>query len=194
VVDSQEFMQRSGRFLYLDWAQAKVIAARTAPDGHYESLTAEHNGYRKISVTHARKVTIDDDGRWEIIDHLDGSSGSIHTARLHWLLPDWEYEILAPSNKTGLLSYNIRFHSPYGLITLNVSVSSVQGNKNLIQTSNFQLVRAGMLLFGTGIVSPITGWTSPKYGDKIPALACILEVYQTLPIEFKSEWILPSES
>jgi hypothetical protein len=47
------------------------------------------------------------------------------------------------------------------------------------------------VLHGSGPASPITGWTSPTYGDKIPALAFIVEVTQTLPIDLKTEWTFP---
>ena len=194
TVDGQEFMLRAGRFLYLDWAQAKVIPAQITPDGSNESLTAQHDGYRKIKILHSRKVTTYTDGHWEVIDHLDGPPGSIHSARLHWLLPDWEYEILEVPDKVNFPCFEIRIRSPYGWISLKIGLSSPIENFRKSPTINIQLARAGTLLFGTGTISPITGWTSHTYGDKIPALACILEVSQSLPIELKSEWILPSES
>jgi hypothetical protein len=194
LVDGNEFMRRAGRFLYLDWAQARVIATQTAPDGSFETLTAQHNGYRKMGVLHSRKVIACDDGHWEVIDHLEGPSGPIHTIRLHWLLPDWKYEIQDVTERNNLPGYDIRINSPYGWISLKVGTSSYSKDIYPIQTNIFQLVRAGTLLYGSGTISPITGWTSPTYGDKIPALACILEISQSLPIELKSEWIFPSES
>jgi hypothetical protein len=194
VADGQEFMLQAGRFLYLDWAQARVIATQTALDGSFEALTAQHDGYRKIRVLHTRKVTICDDGHWEVIDHLDGPSGSIHSARLHWLLPDWEYEVQDSTKINNLPGYEIRINSPFGWVSLKISASSFLKDMHPIQRNNFQVARAGKLLQGTGAISPITGWTSPTYGDKIPALACILEISQSLPIELKTEWILPNES
>ena len=194
TVDGQEFMLRAGRFLYLDWAQAKIIAAQIASDGSYKSLTAQHNGYRKIKMLHSRKVTTYSDGHWEVIDRLDGPPGPIHSTRLHWLLPDWEYEILEAPDKANFPWFEIRIRSPYGWVSLKIGWSSPLENLRMIPSINIQLARAGTLLFGTGTISPISGWTSPTYGDKIPALACILEVSQSLPIELKSEWILPSES
>jgi hypothetical protein len=194
VVDGQEFMLRAGRFLYLDWAQALVIAAQTAPDGSFETLTAQHNGYRKIGVLHTRKVTVCENGHWEVSDKLDGPSDLIHTTRLHWLLPDWEYQIQDITEKTDLPAYEIQIHSPFGLVTLKTGVSSSPKNVHPIRVKNFQLVRAGIPLYGSGTISPIYGWTSPTYGDKIPALACILDISQSLPIELKSEWIFPYES
>ena len=36
TVDGQEFMLRAGRFLYLDWAQGKVIKSETDPDQNHK--------------------------------------------------------------------------------------------------------------------------------------------------------------
>lgn len=60
------------------------------------------------------------------------------------------------------------------------------------QLSSVQLVRAGELVFGTGPVSPIQGWTSPTYGDKIPALSVIIETRGQLPLTLTSEFIFPA--
>ena len=61
-------------------------------------------------------------------------------------------------------------------------------------TMHFQLAREGKVLAGGGTVQPITGWTSPTYGEKKPALAWIVNISHTMPIEIRSEWILPDES
>jgi hypothetical protein len=194
VVDGQEFMQRAGRFLYLDWAQARVLEIQTTPEGSSEKLIAEHNGYRKIGVTHMRKVTILPNGHWEVIDHLVGPPDHIHFARLHWLLPDWEYQILDPSETNDLLLNEIRIKSPYGWVGIRIGLILRRENKFTNKAMSFQLARKGRVLVGGGTVLPITGWTSPTYGAKIPALAWIVNISHTLPIEMKSEWILPNES
>ncbi|OGO62120.1 MAG: hypothetical protein A2030_09165 [Chloroflexi bacterium RBG_19FT_COMBO_50_10] len=113
---------------------------------------------------------------------------------MHWLLPDWEYELISRPEKTNLPGYEIRIHSPFGWVYLKAEASSAAKTIHQVKFHNFQLIRAGELLYGSGAVSPISGWTSPTYGDKIPALACILEISQSLPIELKSEWILPNET
>jgi hypothetical protein len=170
------------------------MTSQPSPDDSYQNLIAQHNGYQKIGLTHFRMVTTFNDGHWEIIDRLAGSPNHIHTIRLHWLLPDWEYEIRETTHLNYQYGYEVRIKSPYGWVSLKAGAVSFAKNMHPIQTNNFQLVRAGTLLYGSGQISPITGWTSPTYGDKIPALACILEISQSLPIELKSEWILPSES
>ncbi len=194
TVDGREFMLRAGRFLYLDWAQAKVTSLRSEGSDEVGSITAYHNGYRKMGVTHSRKLTTFHDGHWEIFDRVTGPTGPTHTIRLHWLLPDWEYEIRDTLDKMDFPWYEVRIRSPYGWVSLKIGDGSLAKKIQPAQTGNLQLVRAGEILFGSGNINPITGWTSPTYGDKIPALACILEISQSLPVELKSEWMFPNES
>lgn len=194
VVDGQEFMNRASRFLYLDWAQARVTELKSSPGSGFDSITAVHNGYHKIGVIHSRKVTIMPDGHWEIIDHLDGPAGSMHTARLHWLLPDWDYEIRELSSTSDCPGYEIHLKSPFGWICIKMEATTKLQENSPKQSLNLQLARAGRILVGPGMVLPISGWISPTYGEKIPALACCIERYQAVPIEFKSEWFFPGES
>jgi hypothetical protein len=194
VLDGQEFMSRAGRFLYLDWAQARVLELQSSPGNDHESITAAHNGYRKIGVIHSRKVSIKPDNHWEVIDHLEGPSDTVHTARLHWLLPDWDYVIQEPLNTSESQGIEVHIKSPHGWICLKMEAFDTIENRSSMRTMNFQLVRAGMILVGSGTALPISGWTSPTYGEKIPALSCSIELSQALPIEFKSEWFFPDES
>jgi hypothetical protein len=194
TIDGQEFMLRAGRFLYLDWAQANVIAHQSIPVNREISLTAQHDGYRKRGVIHTRKVTVDQDGNWEIIDRLFGSSKRAHSISMHWLLPDWQYEIHEAPAETDFPNYSLRVLSPYGWISLEIGRITPAGSTKPARTAGIKLIRAGELLFGTGEVSPIFGWSSPTYGEKIPALACIYNCTQSLPVEFKSLWVLPDEA
>jgi hypothetical protein len=193
VVDDRDHMQHAGQFLYLDWAQSRIVAAHSSSDGGYKSITAEHDGYRKIRVIHSRKVTVQSNGHWEVIDHLEGPPGLKHTARLHWLLPDWEYEIRNSMDMSDFKGYEILIKSPHGWIVLKMGLVRKMDDQPNEQLLKFQLARAGEILVGSGTVLPITGWTSPTYGEKIPALACIMETTLPLPIELRSEWILPRE-
>ncbi len=194
TVDTQEFMFHAGRFLYLDWAQANILTSQSSGDKDSQSLSAQQHGYRKIGVLHTRTVTAVEDGHWEVIDRLDGSAEPVHVVRLHWLLPDWEYEIMTSAIPTNTIACKVRIRSAFGWVSLILGASTTNDKIQAPQAMKVQLVRAGKVLYGNGTTSPICGWTSPTYGDKIPALACILEISQSLPIELKSEWIIPSES
>jgi hypothetical protein len=194
TIDGQEFMFHAGRFLYLDWAQADVIAHQSLPENEEISLTAQHDGYRKLGVIHTRKVAVTRDGNWVVSDRLTGSSKNAHTFRLHWLLPDWQYEIQQAPAEKGFPNVWLRIQSPYGWVSLEIGRVAPASSTNPVQSTQIQLFRAGELLNGTGEVNPIYGWYSPTYGEKIPALACIYNITQSLPIELTSLWVLPDET
>jgi hypothetical protein len=205
TVNGQEQMTWAGRFLWLDWAQAKAAGRETAEDGAWERLEAEHDGYRRQGVRHLRRVTGFADGRWEIQDQLlrvkAGSSQGEVTVRLHWLLldGDWGMENGEPGTVSGEQrvedtasqversgqEVRLQVNSIYGWIGLKVLwPESVE----LIQV---QLARAGELLYGAGPVDPTWGWVSPTYGVKLPALSLSVTVKGKPPFGLTSEFVLP---
>ena len=191
TIDGQEFMQRAGRFLYLDWAQAKVLSSHYDAKTKSHTFSASHDGYRKLGITHTRTVTTFMDGHWEVMDRLEGPAGQAHSCRLHWLLPDWDYVLEGARYYPGLPVYAITLRSPRCKFTLQVGVMAQPGETLNVDDFNFQLTRAGKLLAGTGSVLPIAGYYSPTYGVKLPALAYILEVKGHLPLTLKSQFTLP---
>jgi len=182
MVDNHQQMTPAGRFLYLDRAQAEVVAHENADDGSWERITAIHDGYQRLNLTHQRSVTAYQDGHWVIEDRLlpapRGPFADQHTARLHWLLPDWDYELDSVGRK-------IQVKSPYGWIELSVNCQS--------PTVSSQLVRAGELLHGGGEISPTWGWVSPTYSQKTPALSFGVTAVGELPLTLISEWRFPGE-
>jgi hypothetical protein len=182
-------MTRAGRFLWLDWAQAQAIEWERAEDGAWERAAAQHNGYRKLGAVHRREVTASTNDRWVVSDRIFPLKGStpgsqpVH-ARLHWLLPDWEWRL-----ETGDWKLEFFLQSPEGLIRLQVGYDSQSLISNLFSPIKHQVVRAGELLSGEGSLSPPWGWTSPTYGVKIPALSISISVERLLPIHLESEWI-----
>jgi hypothetical protein len=170
-----------GRFLYLDKAQAEVLKHEQAEDGSWERIVATHDGYQRLGMMHIRSVTAYQDDRWIIEDQVLPTSRPTHSAprttRLHWLLPDWEFELQN-------VDCGLRLKSPLGWIELAVT-------SNLSPVS-MQLVRAGALLHGTGQISPTWGWVSPTYGVKEPALSFSVMAVGVLPITLISEWRFPN--
>jgi hypothetical protein len=193
MVDGVEQMTRAGRFLYLDWAQARVIERASAEDGSWERVVADHDGYRKRGVIHRRIVTAYQDNRWAIEDqllpvgHAAQNGSSPHQARLHWLLPDWPWD-LAEEGNTGLVC---RLQSPRGEIDLHVvgEFKAHGGGKSL----RVALVRGGELVYGEEPVQATRGWYSPTYGTKEPALSLSCRVEGRLPIKFTSLWSLGND-
>jgi hypothetical protein len=62
TIDGHDQMRRAGRFLWIHWAQGQVI--ETGPN----QVTAEHNGYAQLGVTHRRSLARLDARRWRIND------------------------------------------------------------------------------------------------------------------------------
>jgi hypothetical protein len=113
--------------------------------------------------------------------------------RLHWLLPDWPWEV---KQEIRGLRFEITFQSPHGWVNLSIySPSAANPERRPLLSSpisNLQLVRAGELLFGSGPAAPIQGWASPTYGVKVPALSVAAEVKGALPLGITSQFTFPS--
>ena len=185
TVNGEEQMLRAGRFLYLQRAQAQVLERAEDEGGGWKRLVAQHDGYRRLGLIHRRAVIGYEQGHWSVEDSLipvgeEARSGGDATveARLHWLLPDWDWEVDEALSETTM-----RLRSPLGELRLKLSCDP--GAKQ------FQIVRAGELVYGTGRVEPILGWSSPTYGDKIPALSIRWTIINAPPIVLRSEWIFP---
>jgi hypothetical protein len=192
-LNHQDQMQRFGRFLWLDWAQAKLVAREKAQDATWERIVGEHDGYHRLGVTHQRSVTAWAGGKWVVEDHLfqakssrrraDGSQKSL-TCQLHWLLPDWEFDEVRGSR------FEIRLLSPFGWVKVRID----QVNQSLlsdIDSLECQIVRGGRLISGAGIAHPTLGWFSPTYGYKEPALSVLATTRGRLPIRLLTEFEFP---
>jgi hypothetical protein len=173
TVDGLDQMTRAAKFLYLDWAQAKVIER---DEGR---IIAEHDGYGPRGVRHRRSVTVLESG-WRVIDELRAENANPHTYRLHWLLADCEWTM--DDTKWG---NEIRLMFPVGEVVLSMGVQP----ESLVP--RISLVRAGEHRHGAGAADTIRGWASPTYGVKLPALSLALEVESTGTVSFTSEFRLP---
>lgn len=189
TVNDQDQMTRAGRFLWLDWAQARLLEHEKAPDGAWERISAEHDGYRRLGVVHRRSMTGFKGGRWWVKDTLYAQenleNSSEFSIRLHWLLPDWPWDLKATHTNGELC-----LESPRGQVRLIVGW---QGEKLLPDCSEVSLVRAGELLSGKVAADSVLGWYSPSYGYKYPALSLSIRVRCSLPFDITSEWLLPAE-
>ena len=168
-IDQQNQMRRAGRFLWLDWAQARLLPAQAA-----NSLAAQHDGYRKLGVLHRRTLEQVGANGWRITDELLPASpdrtSKAHDCRLHWLLPDWPWQIDGNT---------LRLDRPGGG-TVRLTIS----------TGPLSLIRAGKVLAGEHREDPILGWFSPTYNEKVPALSLVATVRAALPVTITSAWSL----
>lgn len=195
TVDDQDQMLRAGRFLYLGRANAEVIEKGAQLNLGWKGLSAQHDGYQRLGVTHQRTVAVSDQGVWLVEDTLLASPGgpggdAEHNACLTWMLQDWAWEVveedgatLSEGEQAG--GVELRFSSPEGPLWLLLRAGGRPGGH---LPAKLQIVRAGALVYGAGPVRPTWGWRSSRYGEKRPALAVKLYIYGSLPLKFSSEW------
>ncbi len=148
TVDGKEAMTRAGRFLWLDWDQAAVI--RLGP----QEAVAERGGYDRLGVRHRRSVEWVQPNLWRVEDELlpVGKPG-LHHFWLHWLLPDWPWQVAGTA---------LRLAGPLGVVRISISGAAAE---------EIQLIRGGERLVGSGNVPAVLGWFSPTYAHRLPALS-----------------------
>ena len=173
-VDGLDQMTRAGRFLWLDWAAARVLES-----GHGQ-VRADQDGYRKLGILQRRTLQEQPRG-WLVSDELLPAAGrsqtqpSLHSFTLHWLLPDWPYTL---SGKSLILTRP--GEKPFGF-RLHLSAGEVEG-----AAPQLRIVRCGESLLGAPEPLPILGWFSPTYGQRQPALSVLLTLRARAPVTFQS--------
>ncbi len=170
TIDGLNQMQRAGKFLWLDWAQANVIKF----DPKENTIKAEHNGYKALGITHQREIKFNNPSKWEVLDNLEDTSSNPkeHFACLHWLLPDWPWDLNGAS---------ITLKAPFGKVTLTVFQ---QGNKK----PEIDVIRCGKSLLLKKSSSPIFGWFSSTYNHKDTALSFTYSINFVAPLQITSLW------
>lgn len=174
TINGKDQMTRAGKFLWLDWAQAQVQNCTS------ESITALHNGYRKLGLLHRRTLQKGNSNSWVITDELlplRESLGEV-TAIVNWLVPDWPFEASRD---------NVSLHSPLGDFSLKFSLIGLASNAFL------DIFKAGQSLISAEKDEHL-GWYSPTYGVKCPALSIQMKIVQPAPIQVQSIFLLPDES
>ena len=172
MVDRRDQMRRAGRFLWLDWAQASgrsfsTRLSKTSTDSP-DCFEGEHNGYRRLGVTHRRMVQCVTEDAWVIVDDLLGTGE--HELRLHWLLPDLPFEVSATSPFCAVLSAEkVRFR--WSVFSGSPESAAV--------------IRCGESLTGDGD-HELLGWESPTYGERCPAISLLYRVEAPLPVRIVS--------
>ncbi|MDY6846171.1 MAG: alginate lyase family protein [Chloroflexota bacterium] len=171
IFDDQDQMSRAGKFLWLDWAQAEIIAHEIDDLGQIKRVTAEHDGFRKLGVRHQRTLKTRDQG-WVVEDLIlptNKADDKIHKAQLSWLLPDWKWTLEAGNQ--------LRLTNPKFSFWLQI--------EGVVKISLF---RAGERLLGDLEKHLTWGWQSTAYGLKQPALMVKAESSGALPIRFQSKF------
>jgi hypothetical protein len=178
TIDSRDQMRRGGRFLWLDWAQASGRVGCYSDDGCATRFEGEHNGYRRLGITHRRTVDWLDGAGWVVVDDVQGTG--VHNLRLHWLTPDLPYDVCQPQNVC---------ESPFEL-AFALSKARIRWSFFASAEANAAIIRAGKEEQGMGNTNgaeknfALLGWESPTYGELIPAVSLVYETRSLLPVRF----------
>jgi len=174
IADGHEPMDRAGRFLWLNWSDARYLGRWQAEDGSVQALAAEHP--LKGDLRHRRSIVQAGASMWIVLDELIGSGNSTepHRARLAWNLVDWPWELDAQS---------LTLQGEQGPVRLRLTPGM----------DDITLYRAGELVAGgkqSEEHSAVLGWWSPMYGYKEPALTLVATMEGSLPLRLTSWWRL----
>ncbi len=181
TVDGREQMTRVSRFLYLDWADATAREHATDGENFLQRVSAQTEAYARLGIHHARVVTVYPDERWRVEDELLHQGQTPRAIRLHWLLPDWEWEAEIQNSR-----FEIRLKSPLGWVT--IETDCIDENCPAVT-----LVRAGEVIWGhLSACPPTRGWVSPTYSVKNPALSLAVEVKSARTVRFTTDFIFPA--
>jgi hypothetical protein len=193
TVNGRDQFTRAGRFLYLDWFNAYRRGSLEADPDILQRTRGRHWGYWRLGVRHARLVTAYADGHWQIQDdmlplRMPWDKRPL-TYRLHWLLPDWEWQA-----RLLVSVFEFRLKSPHGWLTLSICDAS----RITKAESRVTLFRAGNPVYASGAGEPepqadatVRGWASPTYGVKVPALSLAFETKSVNDVQFISEFVFP---
>lgn len=181
TINGRDQMTRAGRFLWLDWAQARILETSET------HIRAEHNGYRSLGIVHRRTVQVTTDG-WAVRDDLlpvnPAKAGGKLRFALHWLLPDWPYQW---NTQKGV---SLSLKAPSGEFLKLVIQVPETGAPGILYLQP-RLVRGGERLAGPSLPHAAEGWWAPTYGYKEAVLALQVAVELPAPVTFLSEWIFP---
>ncbi len=130
TIDEREPMTRAGRFLWLDWDQAEISTCIPT------QLAGERSGYRKLGVRHRRSVQWVESGLWKVSDDFTPSASNSrpHRFTLHWLFPDWPYEVEGNGLSLAFPQGNVRIsHRMVGPGTARAPIASHPGRRARIR-------------------------------------------------------------
>lgn len=173
TINGTDQMQRMSRFLWLDHAQARLLQKDE------NTVTANHNGYRRFGIIHERMIQFTPSKGFTIRDRFIKKKNSSRNLEfcLHWLLPDWQWQLIG---NTFVL------HGAQFTINLFVTARSESTGQEIL-AHDISVIRAGKTMSGKQ-TEEIMGWESDTYGEKHPVVSYLLKFSSPNSIEITSKW------
>ncbi len=179
TIDGKDQMQRISRFLWLDQAHASWIN-----EDNPQKITASHNGYRALGIRVQRSLEYLPDHGFRISDRLTPSSSDNrqHEYILHWLLPDWQWQV---KDSTFVIHHENR--------VVRLDVHTIPDFAQNVNQPIISVIRAGETLLGPRQDLHL-GWESDTYAEKHPALSFSALFRTPGELQIITEWTLLDEA
>jgi hypothetical protein len=171
LAEGCEPMRRVSRFLWLEWAQGRLIGRWRSSGGALEALIAEHSGYRRRGWRVRRAVVRAGEDLWLVVDELLGQGA--HPLRITWTLPDLPWELDGRQLRLGGRRSAFRLH----IVPPAVEIGLYRAGVHLGGAPTAQAGEAATL-----------GWFSPTYSALEPALTVTLRLPGSLPLRLETWW------
>jgi hypothetical protein len=167
-IDGLEPMRRAGPFLWLEWAQGRLLGHWASSSGRLEAAAGEHEGYRAAGIRLRRTVARAGDDLWFVVDDVLGVGR--HAFTLAWLLPDGAMNRLEGN----------RLHRPGPGADLTLEIESPSKAASI----RCALYREGTPLAGEVIrhETKTWGWRSLTYAYREAVLTFAAETEAALPL------------
>ncbi len=172
TIDHQDQMRRASRFLWVDWAQAAGRLYSSQNNACADRFEGEHDGYKRIGVTHRRIVQWLAGSGWVIVDDIEGAGE--HDVRLHWLAADLPCEF-------SDLPFEVAFKAGQSRLRWTI-LASAPASGAIVRAGN----QLGKITGNSSAVAgmQMLGWESPTYGDLRPAISLLYQTRSQLPLRF----------
>lgn len=178
VIDGREPLTDAGKFLWLDWASARIV------ENHESSVSAEVLAVRKVGAKAVRRLSRTDLG-WRVVDGLDFKPDMLRTAQVNWLVPDGEIDVLLDGKYTLIqrVGHTIRL--------------TVEGSA--VMTVGLTVLRNGQIIRTLGNPARIEpermrwmGFVSPTYAELQPTVSLVFSVSGSGSLRIVTDWIFES--
>lgn len=169
TVAGQDQMVAGPRFMWFEWAKAKMLNFARSNEGRLEAFQGQHEGYLRLDAPalHRRAVLRAGDDVWIVVDDILGQG--TNAVACHWLLAEGEHAIDESANR-------LRLSLPVGEVSLHWA------------STNLEDARAD-ITWGDEKKAP-RGWRSRYYGVREPALSFQLAGTGRMPCRIATAFIL----
>ncbi|HJQ68479.1 MAG TPA: alginate lyase family protein [Blastocatellia bacterium] len=169
TVAGQDQMVMGPRFMWFEWAKAKVLDFTRSPEGRLEVFQGQHDGYLRLDAPalHRRAVLRAGDDVWVVVDDILGQGNN--EVACHWLLAEGEHAFDESANR-------LRLSLAAGEVSMHWAATNLEGACVDITSGDEEKAPRG--------------WRSRYYGVREPALSFQLKGAGRMPCRIATAFVL----